>query len=78
MYHKIAKNFARFIISKNQTWIKNPIQSQTKTLKNLINNITFFFLMWVGLYLKGQRKTYSNDQIVETIQQNVRILLISE
>ena len=38
MYHKIAKSFARFVISKNQFWIKNPIQSQTKTLENLINN----------------------------------------
>ena len=38
MYHKIAKSFASFVISKNQFWIKNPIQSQTITLKNLINN----------------------------------------
>ena len=38
MYYKIAKSFARFVISKNQFWIKNPIQSQTKTLENLINN----------------------------------------
>ena len=38
MYHKIARRFASFVVSKNQFWIKNPIQSQTITLKNLINN----------------------------------------
>ena len=38
MYYKIAKSFASYIISKNQFWITNPIQAQSKTLKNLINN----------------------------------------
>ena len=38
MYHNIAKSFANFVASKNQHWIKNPIQSQTKTLEFLIKN----------------------------------------
>ena len=38
MYYKIAKSFASYIISKNQFWITNPIQAQSKTLKHLINN----------------------------------------
>ena len=38
MYRHIAKSFANYIISKNQIWIKNPIRSQSKTLKYLINN----------------------------------------
>lgn len=38
MFHHIAKSFASYVVSKNQYWIKNPIQSQTKTLKTLINN----------------------------------------
>ena len=33
MYHYIAKNFANHIVSKNQSWIKNPVKSQTKTLE---------------------------------------------
>ena len=38
MYYKIAKSFASYIISKNQFWIKNPIQAQSKTFEYLINN----------------------------------------
>ena len=38
MYHYIAKSFASYIVSNNQSWIKNPIKSQTKTLETLINN----------------------------------------
>ena len=38
MYHNIAKSFAKFFVSKNQYWIKNPIQSQAKTLEFLIKN----------------------------------------
>ena len=38
MFHHIAKSFASYVVSKNQYWIKNPIQSQTKTLETLINN----------------------------------------
>ena len=37
MYYKIAKSFASYIISKNQFWIKNPIQAQSKTFEYLIN-----------------------------------------
>ena len=44
MYHYIAKNFANHIVSKNQSWIKNPVKSQTKTLETLIDSgrKTFF------------------------------------
>ena len=44
MYHYIARNSANHIVSKNQSWIKNPVKSQTKTLKNLIDSgrKTFF------------------------------------
>lgn len=44
MYQNIAKSFANYITSKNQIWINNPIKSQSKTLKYLINNgqKTFF------------------------------------
>ena len=38
MYHNIAKSFAKFFVLKNQYWIKNPIQSQAKTLEFLIKN----------------------------------------
>tara|TARA_A200000113_G_C8868349_1_gene355610 strand:+ start:1388 stop:2878 length:1491 start_codon:yes stop_codon:yes gene_type:complete len=38
MYHHIAKSFANYIISKNQSWIKNPVQSQEKTLEYLLDN----------------------------------------
>ncbi len=38
MYHSIAKSFANYIVSKNQYWIKNPIESQEKTLEFLIKN----------------------------------------
>ena len=38
MFHHIAKSFASYVVSKNQSWIKKPIQSQTKTLETLINN----------------------------------------
>ena len=36
MYHYIAKNFANYVVSKNQSWIKNPLNTK-KTLETLIN-----------------------------------------
>ena len=44
MYHYIAKNFANYVVSKSQSWIKNPVKSQTKTLETLIDSgrKTFF------------------------------------
>ena len=38
MYHHFAKSFANYVISKNQFWIKNPIKSQEKTLRWLLQS----------------------------------------
>ena len=32
-----AKLFARYVVFKNNQWIKSPIRAQEKTLKQLIN-----------------------------------------